>query len=150
MDPNETYRLYKRAVRNRDREEAAEYGGYLRGWLRAGGFEPRWSESERKVFLSGRGRLRARRRKGAARRKSSSSGGSSNVMVTVGRSAPVRAEWTSPSKKVAVVKSFHNPPQYIVFDGRYMVGASRWFKAAEPASFSTLPPAIRRAKEIES
>lgn len=73
----------------------------------------------------------------------------SSVKVTLGRGAPVEAEWASTSKRVAVVKSFHNPPQFIVCDGRYMAGASRWFVAEKPSSFETLSAAIERAKEIE-
>lgn len=40
MDPNETYRLWCRALLEEDTEAAKEFYGYLRAWFDKGGFEP--------------------------------------------------------------------------------------------------------------
>jgi len=40
MDPNETMRLLRQAVKNLDFDKAVEYAEYLVEWLEKGGFAP--------------------------------------------------------------------------------------------------------------
>ena len=51
MDPNATYDLWKAAVESKDFDAAAKHHVDLWNWIYAGGFEPRWSVTERHDFL---------------------------------------------------------------------------------------------------
>lgn len=50
MDPNATLELWRTS---RTQGERAEYRGYLRDWLKRGGFEPAWTPGERRVITWG-------------------------------------------------------------------------------------------------
>jgi len=43
MDPNETLRLARAALKAGNRREAAEHYADLQTWLARGGFEPDWN-----------------------------------------------------------------------------------------------------------
>lgn len=48
MDPQAAWEHY---LRSRGAEKRA-YRSALLGWIRGGGFEPRWTESERRKFMN--------------------------------------------------------------------------------------------------
>ena len=48
MDPNEALRLWREAATTEDRRY---YAKALRGWCAGGGFEPDWSDNERRSVL---------------------------------------------------------------------------------------------------
>jgi len=52
MDPDAAYARWKQAVRDGDREEAADAHDDLVQWLHRGGFEPRWTEAQRAKFMN--------------------------------------------------------------------------------------------------
>lgn len=49
MDPTEAYRLWLTATDNEQRQDA---GDALAMWLRARGFEPKWTASQKRKFLA--------------------------------------------------------------------------------------------------
>lgn len=52
VDPNETYRLWWRAVLAEDRDAANEAYFALRAWFDRGGFEPAWGPNGRRQFFT--------------------------------------------------------------------------------------------------
>jgi hypothetical protein len=51
MDPDATYERWLQAVADGDNEEARYAHSDLMEWLNRGGFEPRWTSSEREQFV---------------------------------------------------------------------------------------------------
>jgi hypothetical protein len=52
MDPEQAYQDWRDAIDRNDREAAWEASNALLGWLRQGGFQPRWTEAQAASFFS--------------------------------------------------------------------------------------------------
>jgi len=50
MDPNETLRLWHRALEAGERDEALDHATDLANWMNNGGFEPDWTEELKARF----------------------------------------------------------------------------------------------------
>jgi len=50
MDPNACWRRWQHAVAANEHEEAREAWQDLAAWIRMGGFEPGWTESQKHAF----------------------------------------------------------------------------------------------------
>ncbi len=52
MDPDATYARWRRAVRNKDWEDAENAHWDLMNWINRGGFEPHWTDRQRLRFMN--------------------------------------------------------------------------------------------------
>jgi hypothetical protein len=55
MDPTACLERWRKAMRERDREEEDDARSDLLGWVARGGFEPKWQQGERNKFFNGKG-----------------------------------------------------------------------------------------------
>lgn len=64
------------------------------------------------------------------------------LLVHIGRSGqPVETEWNNSDETVAIVRSFHQPPKFVIFDRP--ARGMQWLKANGPNDFDNLNEAIR-------